>query len=452
VFPQSFKASVRERMMIWATALLFLGVVFAAVQMIHVSRLNLAAGEMVKLAELIPTDQAAAAKKLKALRGQLDWHMHSNERNVVLLSLLFGFAVTLIGALEYRWLISPIARMSQDLGKEDAPLQSMETIAMRRDDLGILGRALLAQRRSADRRESTAMQTIVERDETLAAQAAFQQANLAFRQSIASIVEALNSHAGRMATASTDLTATTRRAEDQSSEVSAATGVVSGHVTEIAATFEVMAQGINAVSEETQRTAGATNAARSLVLAADQDTALLKDAVGMIGQMVKLISDVASRTNLLALNATIEAARVGEQGKGFAVVAQEVKQLAQQTAQATGDASARLEAITAAATRITNRVQELVQSVESVDRASTSISGLMREQDQTSRKVQMSAETTAQSMRQITQKVEQVAGLMAETASYAELVRTVSNDLTQQATTLNAAMDAFEKSTQRNAA
>lgn len=57
----------------------------------------------------------------------------------------------------------------------------------------------------------------------------------------------------------------------------------------------------------------------------------LSEQTSQIGNISKLVSEIANKTNMLALNAAVEAVRAGEQGKGFSVVAREIRKLADQS-------------------------------------------------------------------------------------------------------------------------
>ena len=103
-----------------------------------------------------------------------------------------------------------------------------------------------------------------------------------------------------------------------------------------------------------------------------------------INQVVDVISQIASRTNLLALNATIEAAGAGEAGRSFSVVANEVKELSKQTSQATGEVRQLIQTVQGQIEEVVARIGGIETAVADVQGASLSIASAVEEQSATS--------------------------------------------------------------------
>ncbi len=87
-------------------------------------------------------------------------------------------------------------------------------------------------------------------------------------------------------------------------------------------------------------------------------------AIDKINDMVTMIVQITSQTNLLSLNASIEAARAGEAGRGFAVVAQEIGKLAVNSGQAATDISKLTEEIQATMARANEHMEASVSGVK----------------------------------------------------------------------------------------
>jgi methyl-accepting chemotaxis protein len=164
------------------------------------------------------------------------------------------------------------------------------------------------------------------------------------------------SESANISTAATEeISAIVESVADGSQSQMASVAVTSGVVQEITNKVDEAAQKTQAVAVSAEAAAKIAEEGSENINIINGTIGIIKDSVvnsatlverlgsksAQITGIVKVIRDIAGKTNMLALNAAIEAARAGDAGRGFAVVANEIRNLAEQTR----DASKNIETL-----------------------------------------------------------------------------------------------------------
>jgi len=279
------------------------------------------------------------------------------------------------------------------------------------------------------------------------------------------MIEELAKVVGRVQATTIQVTNATRRLLDRSAEVAQASEAQSAQISQ---TTEAVARLADFVQLSATNALAAAEMAREALRTAEggqhavvqtidgmvhirenvQDTSKKIKRLGErsqeVGEIVRLIEDIADQTNLLALNAAIQSAMAGEHGRGFAVVADEIRLLAERVTEATkkiativksiqGDTYEAVVAMEESTqevvngSRLADEAGEALRSIYgAVDRQAKMIEGIARaanERAQTSEAVAVAMTRIAEITRQTNAATQDTTAAVSYLAELAEQLR-----------------------------
>jgi methyl-accepting chemotaxis protein len=263
------------------------------------------------------------------------------------------------------------------------------------------------------------------------------------------MIEELGKVVSRVQSTTMQVTTATRRILDRSAELAQASEQQEVQIAQTTEAVEALAAFIQATARNAQLSA--ESAQEALRNARGGEQAVVQTIDGMqhirdnvqetskkikrlgersqeIGEIVRLIEDIADQTNLLALNAAIQSAMAGDQGRGFSVVADEIRMLAERSGEATKKIATLVKSIQGdtydAVVAMEESTQEVVSGSRLADEAGRSLKMIYAAVD---RQAQM-IEAIARSANERAQTSEAVAIAMNQILEITRQTTTASQD------------------------
>jgi methyl-accepting chemotaxis protein len=315
--------------------------------------------------------------------------------------------------------------------------------AERKDEVGLLARALDVFKRNAIEARQRSAQQDAERVAKEARATHLADIVAGFETKIGAVVGSLSSGSTGLEATARSMTSTADRTNQQAAFVASASEEATAGVQTAAAAAEELSVSIQEITRQVAQSANVTGKAVADAQRTDTIVSALADGADKIGQVVGLITTIAGQTNLLALNATIEAARAGDAGKGFAVVASEVKNLANQTAKATEEIGSQISQIQGATKEAVTAIRDIVTTITEVSAISTSIASAVEEQGAATAEIARNVQQTAHAAKDVTSNITGVTQAANDAGTAATQVLGAAGDLSRQAEELAAQVNAF---------
>jgi methyl-accepting chemotaxis protein len=343
----------------------------------------------------------------------------------LLLATCLTLCLTVVGAaLTARYLMKPLGQLATATSAIAADRADVAVPhGERRDEIGVMARALLSLKTTVDERNALRMRENEEKAAALTGARRRDEQIAAFRAAVAGIMQKLADGSERMGAATRMLTDAIGANTSAADGARMAADRTNNGISSVALSAEQLDASIREVAVRAEEAARVVGGAVGAGRQSQDDIKQLSAVAGRIGQVVTAIQTIAEQTNLLALNATIEAARAGEAGRGFAVVASEVKTLATQTSKATDEIGRQVDQIQTASNGVVSAFDAIFNALAEIESASAAIAASVEEQGMATGEIARNAAAAADGAKDMGRNVvsvEAAAGKASETVASLE--------------------------------
>jgi len=264
-----------------------------------------------------------------------------------------------------------------------------------------------------------------------------------FRTRAESVLKTVSQSASAMKSAAKTLLTTSDHTLQRAEGAMHGSNEASTNVETAAAAAAELSASIGEISRQLGQTTAVVRSAAADASATNEDIAALAHVAQKIGDVVKLIQDIAGQTNLLALNATIEAARAGEAGRGFAVVASEVKSLAVQTAKATEEITHEILSVQASSGKAVSAIRDITKRMQDINNYTSAVATSVEQQEAATGEISHNVASAATGAKAIVDALGDVAGGVTQTRSAAQTMLATSEEVENATAKLRSEVEEF---------